>query len=603
MMQSPTLPKPNLRVEIYEGTKENDIFVFSPTGNESSKPSPRTPPRRRRSRSPSSSLQSSPMSPFEKETFDNLRSPVPRSPSRKNVRMTMTCPKMELSFPPFESSLETPTIKRRTSTVPWTCDVNVSDIPKRRAQPRSLAHDFSLSGIFRTPTSNSKVNLSSSSKKKGVKFDYSDRFIPSRQQQNRNLQLHNISNENDNSCTKCTAVCIASSCTNHDSSTFKKKLAESLLESDGVRSKVLNFGSILKTPKDHNKSTHHDSLRELFTANKELGNKSTTSRYLNKAPERVLDAPELVDDYYLNLLHWSSQNVLGVGLGTCVFAWNSTSGSIDCVVDTEDSDNIITAVRWSASGQQLSVGLNNKTVELWDVEKRSKIRTFKGHSGRVSALSWNEDLLSSGSRDASIINHDIRASQSTVAILHGHQEEICGLAWSPDGMQLASGANDNLCCIWEQRSANTAPRFTFDQHVAAVKALAWCPFQRNLLATGGGTADRHIRFFNTQQGTQVNSVDTRSQVCSIQWSLTEKELISAHGFSENQLTLWKYPSLTPIATLTGHTSRVLHTALSPDGSTVCSAAGDETLRFWNVWEAKQNSTRRQPASILSSQIR
>ena len=38
-----------------------------------------------------------------------------------------------------------------------------------------------------------------------------------------------------------------------------------------------------------------------------------------------------------------------------------------------------------------------------------------------------------------------------------------------------------------------------------------------------------------------------------------------------------------VAELTGHTSRVLHMAQSPDGTTVCTAAADETLRFWNVF--------------------
>ena len=33
----------------------------------------------------------------------------------------------------------------------------------------------------------------------------------------------------------------------------------------------------------------------------------------------------------------------------------------------------------------------------------------------------------------------------------------------------------------------------------------------------------------------------------------------------------------------GHTARVLHMAQSPDGSTVVSAAADETLRFWKCF--------------------
>ena len=62
----------------------------------------------------------------------------------------------------------------------------------------------------------------------------------------------------------------------------------------------------------------------------------------------------------------------------------------------------------------------------------------------------------------------------------------------------------------------------------------------------------------------------------------DKEIVSSHGFSHNQLILWKYPSMVKVAELTGHTSRVLHMAQSPDGTTICSAAADETLRFWKI---------------------
>lgn len=44
------------------------------------------------------------------------------------------------------------------------------------------------------------------------------------------------------------------------------------------------------------------------------------------------------------------------------------------------------------------------------------------------------------------------------------------------------------------------------------QALDWCPFQRNVLASGGGTADRHIRFWNVATGNCLSSIDTQSQV-------------------------------------------------------------------------------------------
>ena len=46
-----------------------------------------------------------------------------------------------------------------------------------------------------------------------------------------------------------------------------------------------------------------------------------------------------------------------------------------------------------------------------------------------------------------------------------------------------------------------------------------------------------------------------------------------------------------VADLRGHTSRVLHLALSPDGTTVASAAADETLRFWKVFQATSSSSK------------
>ena len=33
------------------------------------------------------------------------------------------------------------------------------------------------------------------------------------------------------------------------------------------------------------------------------------------------------------------------------------------------------------------------------------------------------------------------------------------------------------------------------------------------------------------------------QVCALQWSAHDKELVSSHGYSHNQLILWKYPSM------------------------------------------------------------
>lgn len=81
-----------------------------------------------------------------------------------------------------------------------------------------------------------------------------------------------------------------------------------------------------------------------------------------------------------------------------------------------------------------------------------------------------------------------------------------------------SGSNDNMVHLWDQRSPST-PVHTLNAHLAAVKAISWCPWQPRTLATGGGTTDRTIKFWNTLSGNMLQSVDTGSQVRLILFSL------------------------------------------------------------------------------------
>ncbi|KAI9114692.1 hypothetical protein K1719_014390 [Acacia pycnantha] len=311
-------------------------------------------------------------------------------------------------------------------------------------------------------------------------------------------------------------------------------------------------------------------------------------RFIPQNPERILVAPDLVDDYYLNLLDWGSSNVLAIALGNTVYLWDASNRSTSELVTDDDENGPIASVSWAPDGRHIAVGLNNSEVQLWDTASNRQLRTLRGgHRQRVGSLAWNNHILTTGGMDGRIVNNDVRIRSHIVENYRGHGQEVCGLKWSASGQQLASGGNDNLLFIWDRAkaSSNSATRWLYrlQDHTSAVKALAWCPFQGNLLATGGGSGDRSIKFWNTCTGACLNSVDTGSQVCALLWNKNEKELLSSHGFTQNQLTLWKYPSMVKLAELNGHTSRVLHLAQSPDGCTVASAAADEKLRFWNVF--------------------
>jgi len=363
---------------------------------------------------------------------------------------------------------------------------------------------------------------------------------------------------------------------------FQDTLAESMFSAPVDSCKIL----ALKTKAPEPRVGYENRLRVLYSQNNvpSAGAKPVSTRHIPTTAERILDAPDIVDDYYLNLLDWSKDNMLAVALGTAVYIWNADSGDVVPLVDLNTTT--ITSVQWAQQGQYLAIGTDNCEVQLWDISRQKQVRSMKGHMGRVGALAWNNHILSSASRDSSIINHDVRMQEHAVATMRGHTQEVCGLSWSLDGTQLASGGNDNILNVWESNDATKA-RFTMTDHTAAVKALAWCPFQANTLASGGGTADGCIRFWNTQTGACLNTINTGSQVCALQWSRHYKEIVSSHGFPRNQINVWKYPSMVKVAELNGHSSRVLHMAQSPDGATLVSAAGDETLRFWKVWQPSE----------------
>jgi cell division cycle protein 20 (cofactor of APC complex) len=218
----------------------------------------------------------------------------------------------------------------------------------------------------------------------------------------------------------------------------------------------------------------------------------------------------------------------------------------------------------------------------------------------VSSLSWNQHTLSTGGRDSLILHHDVRVREHVTATLRGHEQEVCGLKWSPNGTQLASGGNDNLLMVWDAAADRPTHRIT--AHQAAVKALAWCPFNPAVLATGGGSSDGSIRLWNGHTGAALAHVPTGAQVCALAWSRAERELVSSHGGADPRLTLWRGSGLARVGDVRGHAGRAVHLALSPDGRKLASACADETLSFWPLFEPDAYAAARSGGAGVAAKV-
>lgn len=458
----------------------------------------------------------------------------------------------------------------------------------------------------KTP-SKTPLRLSSNKKKTPNSQLTNDRYIPNRTSSNMEASFHLLVSLKDQENVKQHSN--SGNANNNNLDNIKRKLINDTCQGVvmGDKAKVLNLHS--KQPDQE--SVFTENLKIYGTSLTSVSSKKSAPRQVQSVPEKILDAPDFLDDFYLNLIDWSSTNNLAVALNKDLYIWNATTKDIYQLMSlNENSNDYISSVSWIQKGNILAVGNSKSVVELWDVNKKVCLRQMKSHkaqtTNRVGALAWNSHLLCSGSRSGEIHAHDVRIAQHHTSTYKLHSQEVCGLKWSPDYRYLASGANDNLVGIWESTKHSTSssqtaeePLQVFREHNAAVKALAWCPWQHNILATGGGTADKHVKIWNVHSGSILHDLNLESQISAIFWSSAYKELITSHGLPNNQLSIWKYPEMTKTIDLMGHANRILGMSMSPDEESVVSIGADETLRFWKCFAVDERMKKSKEAAKKS----
>ncbi|NXJ99308.1 CD20B protein, partial [Corythaixoides concolor] len=262
-------------------------------------------------------------------------------------------------------------------------------------------------------------------------------------------------------------------------------------------------------------------------------------------PEVRLHITGLRNDYYLNILDWSLENLIAIAVGPATHIW--TGGTLQAIesIDLNCNSKYISSLAWIKEGTCLAVGTSDGEVQLWDIETKKRLRNMFGHLSVVGALSWNHYILSSGSRLGSIHHHDVRVAQHHVGTLCQNKQSICSLKWSLTNQLLASGSSDGALNIWPNDPGvkwQSQPLKTIP-HSSAVKAVNWCPWQSEVLATGGGMKDGILRVWDINREKIIQSAATDSQICSLLWLPKTSELMTGQGLPGNQMKIWKYPML------------------------------------------------------------
>lgn len=104
---------------------------------------------------------------------------------------------------------------------------------------------------------------------------------------------------------------------------------------------------------------------------------------------------------------------------------------------------------YSPDRKQMASWAANSVV-IWDVKTGQKTRTLNGHTGRVNTVAFSNDglVLASGAEDRTIVLWDA-ITGDRIKTLEGHTDEVYSIAFSPNGRLLASGSGDKTILIWD----------------------------------------------------------------------------------------------------------------------------------------------------------
>lgn len=511
------------------------------------------------------------------------------SPSKRQLLKQMSPNVSKKSKPSSESIVKPPHYVTESKFQRPQLPPSLKPKLEQRSKTSLTLPSTNLPPSFGLRRSNSLLNRSNSSLSEQSSINLPDRFIPSR---------HNSVSGKLDSSTVSPAP--NASPETHIKAQTSKIYQHHVAEACGLE---VNSRILLYQPPPPERKKPVNLATQLTQTNKlKIGKHSlppsiasARAKKIPSSPERVLDAPGLVDDFYLNLLAWSLYNLLAIGLEDAVYVWNASTGSVGLLCELPDKA-LVSSVKWSQDGSYVSIGKDDGLIEIWDIEKNVKLRTLNcdNHLTRVASQAWNQHVLTSGSRIGNLYHSDVRvASHLSAKAENCHDSEICGIEYKHDGKQFVTGGNDNVVNIWDVR--NTTPLFTKTNHKAAVKALSWCPYHPSLLATGGGSNDKTINFWNTTTGARVNTIETGSQVSSLNWGYahgTGMEIVATHGFPTNSISLFNYPTLQKTGEIVNaHDTRILNGCLSPDNLTLATVAGDENLKFWSLFDMNKSAKR------------
>lgn len=261
--------------------------------------------------------------------------------------------------------------------------------------------------------------------------------------------------------------------------------------------------------------------------------------------------------------------------GHILASWTSTTFDVpldtgfELAAFTPGAQNMIVADPYSAR--------TPATATMWNLSSGQPVRTFQGHSERLSALALSSDGLYLATADLSGIIKvwNVQTGNETL-VLPKQPHRPASLAFSPDATRLVSTDDTTEAHLWDIRSGKQAPSI-FSPDASFTRADFFPDGRRLLTATKDG--DLQIWDINTRRKIAVLSGHL-AFVQAIAFSPNGSKL--ATGSYDRTARIWSTTTGALLRTIKGHGRAVNSVAWSSDGSHLITGSADATIKIWDV---------------------